>query len=48
MDETRIITDCVLELDPHESVFVVFRSPAKTMDPVAAIEPSNASVLLAE
>ena len=41
-------TDCVLELDPHESVFVVFRSPAKTVDPVAAIEPSNASVLLAE
>jgi hypothetical protein len=41
-------TDCVLELDPHESVFVVFRTSAKKIDPVVAVEPSDARVLLSE
>lgn len=41
-------TDCALQLDPHESVFVVFRSSSKNVDPVVNLTPSTAKVLFSE
>ena len=39
-------TECPIELDPYGSVFVVFRSASKGIDPVAKITPGTGRVVL--
>ena len=39
-------TECPIQLDPYGSVFVVFRSASKGIDPVAAVTPEDARVML--